>query len=162
MLPAAAPVAELESAPIAVAMRQELWLYPLVEIAHIMGFVVLVGSIVVLDLRLLGISRGISARQLSHHVLPWTFGALLVIVPSGVLMFMAHATDLVSNPAFQLKLCLLLLAGTNAAAYHIGTARGSELWDRDANPPARVKLHAGVSLAIWAGVITCGRLLAYV
>ena len=156
-----APVVVLEQAPIAVAMRQELWLYPAVEIVHIAGFVVLVGSIVVLDLRLLGLSRGISARELSRHVLPWTLGALVVIVPSGFLMFVAHATDLISNRAFQLKLGLILLAGVNALAYHLGTARTSALWDRDAKPPARVRLHAAASLAIWAGVLACGRLLAY-
>ena len=159
---AAAPIVALEQSPIAVAMRQELWLYPAVEIAHITGFVVLVGSIVVLDLRLLGLSRSISARELSRHVLPWTLGALIVIVPSGLLMFMAHATDLVTNRAFQLKLVLIMLAGVNAVAYHVGTSRGAALWDRDAKPPLRVKLHSGASIAIWAGVIACGRLLAYV
>ena len=159
---APAPVLALEQAPIAVAMRQELWLYPAVEIVHIMGFVVLVGSIVVLDLRLLGLSRSLSARTLSRHVLPWTFGALLFIVPSGLLMFMAHATDLVANRAFQVKLALILLAGVNAAAYHAGTSRTHAQWDRDVMPPARVRAHAAVSLAIWGSVITCGRLLAYV
>jgi len=158
---AGGPISALEAAPLAVAMRQELWLYPAVEIAHIAGFVVLVGSIVVLDLRLLGLSRGISARELSRHVLPWSFGALLLIVPSGLLMFMAHAHDFVSNRVFMLKLALILLAGVNAAAYHIGTSRTRVSWDRDTAPPARARLHAAASLAIWAGVIACGRLLAY-
>jgi hypothetical protein len=162
MQSAPAPVLALEQAPIAVAMRQELWLYPAVEIVHIVGFVVLVGSIVVLDLRLLGLSRSISARTLSRHVLPWTFGALLLIVPTGLLMFMTHASDLVSNRAFQVKLALLLLAGVNAAAYHAGTSRTHAQWDRDVQPPARVKAHAAASLAIWVSVIACGRLLAYV
>jgi len=162
MQSAPAPVLALEQAPIAVAMRQELWLYPAVEIVHIVGFVVLVGSIVVLDLRLLGLSRSISARTLSRHVLPWTFGALLLIVPTGLLMFMTHASDLVSNRAFQVKLALLLLAGVNAAAYHAGTSRTHAQWDRDVQPPTRVKAHAAASLAIWVSVIACGRLLAYV
>lgn len=156
------PVAALESASIAVAMRQELWLYPIVEIAHITGFVVLVGSIVVLDLRLLGLNSSIPARALARHVLPWSVGALFVIVPTGFLMFMAHAGDLVGNRAFQIKLSLLALAGLNAAAFHTGTFRSYAQWDRDAPPPARVKVHAAASLAIWAGVIACGRLLAYV
>ena len=160
--PGAGPIAALESAPIAVAMRHELWLYPTVEILHIWGFVVLVGSIVVLDLRLLGISRSISARALARHVLPWTFGALAVIVPTGFLMFMAHATDFVSNRAFQVKLGLILLAGINAAVFHTGRHGKYAAWDRDVAPPAAVKGHAAVSLLIWAGVISCGRLLAYI
>ena len=160
--PLAGPLAALESAPLAVAMRQDLWLYPVVEIFHISGFVVLVGSIVVLDLRLLGLSQAISARELSRHVLPWTLGALIVIVPTGLLMFIAHASDLVSNRAFQLKLVLIMLAGVNAAIYHTTASRGDVQWDRGASPPAAVKAHAAASLVIWAGVLACGRLLAYV
>ena len=156
------PIAALESAPIAVAMRQELWLYPIVEIVHITGFVVLVGSIVVLDLRLLGLNTTISARDLSRHILPWTLGALIVIVPTGILMFMAHAHDLIGNRAFQVKLSLLLLAGVNAAVFHTGAYRSYAQWDRGVSPPSRVKLHAVASLAIWVGVLACGRLLAYV
>lgn len=156
------PLAAIESAPIAVAMRHELWLYPIVEIFHISGFVVLVGSIVVLDLRLLGLTRAISARELSRHVLPWTLGALVVIVPTGLLMFMTHATDLIGNRAFQLKLALLALAGVNAALFHTGAGRNYAPWDREVRPPAGVRAHAAASLAIWAGVIACGRLLAYV
>jgi hypothetical protein len=156
------PLAALESSPLAVAMRHELWLYPIVEIVHITGFVVLVGSIVVLDLRLLGLSRSISARELSRHVLPWTLGALIVIVPTGLLMFMAHATDFVTNRAFQFKLGLILLAGINAALFHTGAHGKYVRWDREVSPPTAVKLHAAASLAIWAGVLACGRLLAYV
>ena len=156
------PLGAIEGSPLAVAMRTDLWMYPIVEIIHITGFVVLVGSIVVFDLRLLGLSRSISARALSRHVLPRTLGALLAIVPTGLLMFMAHASDFVGNPAFQLKLGLILLAGANAAIFHTGAFRSHAQWDRDANPPAAVKAHAAASIAIWAGVLACGRLLAYV
>ena len=151
----------LEAAPLAVSMRTELWLYPIVEIVHILGFAVLVGSIVVLDLRLLGLSRALPVRTLAHHVLPWTVGAFFVIVPTGFLMFMTHATDFISNPAFQLKLALIVLAGVNAAIFHTRGFRRSAQWDTDASPPAAAKAHAAASIAIWVGVISCGRLLAY-
>lgn len=159
---AAGPIAALEMAPIAVAMRHSLWLYPIVEIVHISGFVVLVGSIVVLDLRLLGLSREIAARQLARHVLPWTFGAFFVIVPTGLLMFITHASDLIANRAFQLKLMLIGLAGVNAAVFHTGAFSSVSKWDVAVAPPGRVRVHAAVSLVLWAGVIACGRLLAYV
>ena len=162
MAPATGPIAALESAPIAVAMRHELWLYPIVEIVHIMGFVVLVGSIVVLDLRLLGLSRSLSARNLTRHVLPWSLAALTLIVPTGLLMFMAHASDFIDNRAFQLKLALILLAGINAATFHVGAYRRYSQWDTGVSPPAGVKAHAAASLMIWGGVLACGRLLAYV
>jgi len=156
------PLAAIEASPLAVAMRHELWLYPIVEIVHISGFVVLVGSVVALDLRLLGFSRAIPVTRLARHTLPWAFGALALIVPSGLLMFVAHASDFISNPAFAMKMTLLLCAGANAALFHAGVYRGVAAWDREAPPPPRARAHAAVSLALWFGVIACGRLLAYV
>ena len=151
----------IEQSPLAVAMRQELWLYPSVEILHILGFVTLVGSIAMLDLRLLGLSPEVSVRQLARHILPWTWGALLVIVPTGSLMFMAHATEFVDNTAFLLKLTLIVAAVLNAAAFHLGPFRSVADWNVRVPIPPRVKVHAALSLLIWAGVIACGRLLAY-
>lgn len=158
----ASPLAAIEQLPLAVAMRHDLWLYPVVEIFHIIGFVILVGGIVVLDLRLLGLSKALPVRLLARHVLPWSLGALLLIVPSGLLMFIAHAGDFVANTAFITKMVLLLCAGANAAAFHAGVFRGAADWDIAAEVPAAAKLHALASLLIWAGVLACGRLLAYV
>ncbi len=158
----ASPLAAIEQLPLAVAMRHDLWLYPIVEIVHIIGFVTLVGGIVVLDLRLLGLSRGLPVRALARHVLPWSIGALLLIVPSGLLMFIAHAGDFVGNTAFIIKMVLLLCAGANAAAFHAGAFRGAASWDAGSDVPVAAKLHALASLLIWAGVLACGRLLAYI
>lgn len=151
----------IEQWPLAVAMRQELWLYPSVEILHILGIVTLVGSVAMLDLRLLGLSRALPVRQLARHVLPWTWGALLVIVPTGSLMFMAHAGDFIANRAFVLKLTLIFAAGLNAAAFHLGPFRSVAQWDTGMATPVAARIHAALSLVIWMGVITCGRLLAY-
>jgi hypothetical protein len=157
----ASGLAWIEQWPIAVAMRQELWLYPAVEILHILGIVALVGSVAMLDLRLLGLSRALPVRQLARHVLPWTWGALLVIVPTGALMFTAHAGDFIANRAFALKLTLIFAAGVNAAAFHLGPFRSVAQWDDGVAPPPAARIHAALSLIIWTGVIACGRLLAY-
>jgi len=151
----------IERSVLATAMRQELWLYPSVEIVHILGFVTLVGSIAVLDLRLLGISRALPVRNLARHVLPWSLGALLLIVPTGLLMFMAHASDFIGNRAFVVKLILIAAAGFNAAAFHMGAYRSVAQWDHGVDTPPSAKLHAAASLMTWFGVIACGRLLAY-
>ncbi|MBX3665257.1 MAG: hypothetical protein KF834_06200 [Burkholderiales bacterium] len=137
-------------------------MYPVVEIVHIIGFVTLAGGIIVLDLRLLGLSKALPVRALAGHVLPWSIGALLLIVPSGLLMFIAHAGDLVGNTAFIAKMVLLLCAGANAAAFHAGVFRGVDAWNTGDGVPAAAKLHALISLLIWTGVLACGRLLAYV
>lgn len=151
----------LEQSALAAAMRGELWLYPIVEICHIVGIVVLVGAVFVFDLRLLGLSQRVSVRMLARHALPWSAAALLVIVPTGLLMFAAHASDFVQNRAFVTKLTLILFALTNAAAFHAGVFRTADRWDVDVSPPIAAKLHAIASLAIWVSVIACGRLIAY-
>jgi hypothetical protein len=161
MTPAAGPIGAIEASGLGQAMRQSLWLYPIVEIVHLVGLALLFGSIVVLDLRLLGFSRGISVRKLAQHVLPWTAAAFVLIVPSGLAMFAAHASDFIGNPVFALKMGLIFAAGINAAVFHTGIFRNASGWDFGAFPPPAARLAGGLSLLIWISVIACGRLLAY-
>jgi len=158
----ASPLVAIERLPLAVAMRHDLWLYPSVEIVHIIGFVTLVGSIIVLDLRLLGLSKALPVSVLARHTLPWSIGALALIVPSGLLMFITHAGDFISNPAFITKMSLLFCAAINAAVFHAGVFRSVAGWDSGVATPAAAKIHALVSLLVWLSVLACGRLLAYV
>jgi hypothetical protein len=151
----------LETSGLAVAMRQWAWLYPIVEILHILGFVVLVGAAFMFDFRLLGISRRLPVTGMERHLLRWARGALLVVVPTGVMMFMAHATEFVDNPAFRLKLLFLAAAGLNAAIFHRVPFRSVHGWDTEARSPGAARMAAALSLALWTGVISCGRLLAY-
>ncbi len=151
----------LETTALAAAMREWLWLYPIVEILHIIGLSVLVGSAALFDLRILGLSRSMSVAALASHLLPWARASLLLIVPSGLMMFTAHATEMANNPAFQTKLALLAAAGINAAAFHAGTFQTVAAWDLETSAPRAAQVSAVLSLLLWAGVITCGRLLAY-
>jgi hypothetical protein len=151
----------LETTALAAAMRHWLWLYPIVEIVHILGFVVLVGAAVMFDLRLLGVSRALPASAMARHHLPWARAALLLVVPSGFLMFIAHATEFAQNPAFRLKLILLAAAGLNALLFHRGAFRQVSGWESGLAVPFAARAAAVASLALWVGVITCGRLLAY-
>ena len=151
----------IEASALGQAMRQWLWLYPIVEIVHIAGIALLVGSIVILDLRLLGVSRSLPVRRLAAHILPWSLASFVLIVPSGLAMFVAHASDLMGNAVFPLKICLILLAGANAGIFHAGAFRRAAQWDVDVMPPVAARVAATVSLLLWFSVIACGRLLAY-
>jgi hypothetical protein len=151
----------IEMSALGVAMRQSLWLYPIVEIVHLTGIALLVGSIAMLDLRLLGLSNSVPVRRLASHILPWTAASFLLIVPSGLSMFVAHAGDFIGSPVFVLKICLILSAGVNAAVFHAGVFRGAAQWDVNRAPPAVARLSAALSLLLWVSVIACGRLLAY-
>ena len=165
MTPAGGPLGALEASGLGQAMRQWLWLYPSVETVHIVGIGLLFGSIVVLDLRLLGLSRSIPVRTLARHVLPWTAASFLLIVPSGLLMFTAHASEFIDSPVFVLKMCLIMAAGLNAALFHTMVFRTADVWDaedmRKLPPPPSARISAALSLLIWISVIACGRLLAY-
>lgn len=156
-----APTGVIESTALGMAMRQSMWMYPVVETVHLVGIALLVGSIAVFDLRLLGFSRALRVRALASHLLPWTLSSLVLIVPSGFMMFAAHATDFISSNMFALKMCLILAAGTNAAVFHAGAMRGAADWDTGAMPPWAARAAGALSLLLWVSVIACGRLLAY-
>ena len=151
----------LETTGVATAMRQWLWLYPAVEIAHILGFVMVVGAGVYFDLRLLGWSRRLPISELAGHLLTGARWAFPVIVATGVLMFMAHATEMAENPAFRIKLVLILGAVANSLAFHQWPFRSVGRWDVHTPTPGWARAAAVVSLLCWTGAIVCGRLLAY-
>jgi hypothetical protein len=165
MTPSGGPLGALEASGLGQAMRQWLWLYPSVEIVHIVGIGLLFGSIAVLDLRLLGFSRSISMRRLASHVLPWTAASFVLIIPSGLAMFTAHATEFIESEVFVLKMLLILAAGVNAALFHTVTFRTADVWDseemRKLPPPPSARAAGSISLVLWISVIACGRLLAY-
>lgn len=165
MSPAAGPLGALEASGLGRAMREWLWLYPGIETVHIVGVGLLFGSIAVLDLRLLGFSRNIPVKRLAVHVLPWTAASFLLIVPSGLMMFTAHASEFIDSPVFILKMCLIMAAGLNAAMFHAVVFRTVDVWDsgemRGLSPPPSARVSAALSLLIWISVIACGRLLAY-
>lgn len=151
----------MEATQVSQAMRYGLWLYPIVEIFHILGLSILFGSIAVFDLRLLGVLRVVPVYALGRQLLPWSVASLLLILPSGLLLFSAHPHEFLANRIFLLKLGLIAAAGFNALWFHRVAYRSARNWNAGDKPPIPARLHALVSLAIWASVIACGRLLAY-
>ena len=151
----------LEASGVAVAMREWTWAYPIVEIAHIIGFVVLVGAAFMFDLRLLGVSRSLPVTDLARHLLRWSRASLFVVVPTGFLMFMTNATKLAENPVFRLKLILIALAALNAFVFRRWISSSIESWKIDQTEPFAAKISAAFSLLAWAAVISCGRLIAF-
>ena len=155
------PAQALENSGVGAWLRDSLWAYPAVETTHIVALAVVYGSIVMVDLRLLGVSRALAVTRLLRHTLPWTAGAFGLALTTGLLLFTAHAADLLGSRVFMLKMGLLLTAGLNAGLLHAGVLRSVAAWDVGAAPPARARLAAVLSLVLWTCVIACGRLLAY-
>ena len=151
----------LESSNLDVYIRQSSWLFPAIEIIHIVGFVFLVGSAFLFDLRLLGVSRKLSVTNVADYVLPWSWRSLFLVVPTGLLLFITQAKALSTNGVFGLKLILILIAFINAGIFNRFTFRLASQWHMSQTPVA-AKLSAVISLILWTLVITCGRLIAYV
>ena len=140
-------------APLA-ALQTHPWAFPALEAIHIAGIAVLVGNLVLFEARLLGLGSTIAIRPLARLALPLAVAGFVLAAASGLLMFATQPADLLPNPAFRLKMLLILVAGANAVWFH---ARGS--LDR-ADVPGR--LLAGGSLLLWLAVLACGRAIAYV
>jgi len=153
------PIDALAASALARAMQESRWLAPAALAAHLGGVAVLLGTIAVVDLRLLGLWRGLSVRRLAGRLLPWTAASFLVIVPAGLLMFVAHAGELIDSGVFALKMGFILAASVNAGIFHAGAYRGAAAWDAGRMPPPAARLAGGLSLALWLGVLACGFLL---
>ena len=139
------------------------WLFPFFETLHVFGLTALLGSIALVDLRLLGlVNRNHAVTALSEEVLPWTWGGFVLAMGSGVLIFMGGADHYVSNAAFQLKMLLLVLAGANMAVFHLVAWRSVGRWDNDASAPIAARIAGALSLLFWIGVVACGRWIAFV
>ena len=151
----------IESSGVGRLLRESLWAYPITETLHIVGLATLYGSVLIVDLRLLGLNRSLPVSRLARHALPWTVGAFLLVMVTGLLMFTAHAEDFLTNRVFIFKMGLIATAGVNAALLHTGVMRTVAAWDVNVMPPSRVRLSAVFSILLWTTVIACGRLLAY-
>lgn len=149
----------LESASWSAAIRQSTWLYPFLEIIHIVGIVLLVGPAFMFDLRLLGFSKHLPVKALERHLLPWSVRGALLVVPSGFLLFITNAGTLGYDPVFWTKMALLILAASNGLIFHKVICRSPD--GTNISFPAAAKAVAILSLILWVAVIACGRLLAY-
>ena len=157
--PVASIFLALQESALGHVMRSSPMLYPAVEILHILGFVVLVGSILALDLRLLGLGRTIPIPPMAQLLLPLSRIGFLLAISMGFLLFSADAAHVVRNPAFQAKLLLIAAALVNIVVAHAGPWRQIAQWR---NPvPGSAKFTALASLLLWIGAVCAGRLIAY-
>lgn len=148
-----------QEGPLGLAMRTSPLAYPVAEILHIIGFTLLIGSIVGLDLRLLGFGRTLPVAALARLVLPIAIGGFVLAVCMGLLLFSADATHVAVNPSFRIKLALIGLALLNILLLHRGVWREVGSW-QSAVPP-RAQVAALLSIVFWLGALTAGRLIAY-
>ena len=149
----------LQESALGHTMRSSPALYPAIEILHIIGFVILVGSILALDLRLLGLGRAIAIQPMAQLLLPVSRTGFLLAIGMGFLLFSADASHVVKNPAFQAKLLLIGAALINIVIAHAVPWRDVGRWGDRASVGA--KATALLSILLWLGAVCAGRLIAY-
>jgi hypothetical protein len=144
------------------SIRESVWVFPIIETIHVLGITVLVGTIAIFDLRLLGvIMRREPVSGIASQVLPWTWAGFVLMFSTGLLLSISEAATNYYNPAFRIKLILLLLVGLNPLIFHRSIYRRVNEWDRSAVTPLRARVAAVCSLVLWAGIIVAGRMIAY-
>jgi hypothetical protein len=123
----------------------------------------LVGVVTAFDLRLLGWAMQRQAiSSLAARLLPWAWAAFAVQVVTGALLFASEAVHVYANPAFRVKMLLLLLAGLHALVFHLVVYRDVTAWDESPAPPVRARVAGAVSILLWIGIVAAGRFIGFV
>jgi hypothetical protein len=140
--------------PLLPGLASHSWAYPALEVVHLIGLALLLGNLVLVELRIWGAGPRLDAEALARLALPLVLGGFALMALSGLLMFATQPGELLANRPFVIKLLLVTLAGCNAVAFHL---RGGL---RRADALARAQ--TALSLGLWVGAIICGRWIAYV
>lgn len=142
-------------------IRESDWLFPTIETVHVFALVLVVGTIMTVDLRLLGVAnKERPFSRVAAEMLPWTWTAFAIAALAGMLMFSSKALTYYSNIPFRLKMVCLLLAGINMVMFHWLGARNLADWDRG-RPPRAAKLAGGASLLLWTTIVAAGRWIGF-
>ncbi len=138
------------------------WWFPLMESVHVVSVTLMFGAILMLDLRVLGLAAvRYPVRTMTRELVPWSAAALGIASVTGIAMFITRASAHAVNPAFQIKMLLLVLAGLNVAVFHLMVfPRHIDLSAEDVAPALR--LVAASSIALWIGVMLAGRWIGHI
>ncbi|MEX0962710.1 MAG: hypothetical protein WDZ52_01530 [Pseudohongiellaceae bacterium] len=137
------------------------WLWPVLEISHFIGLSLLLGGLLVIDLRMAGHFRAFDPAA-AHKLLPFVLLGFGINLVTGILFFYGDPMRYAINIGFQIKMGLVVVAGLNAALYYFRVSPMMHGWDETTVSPPIAKVVAYTSLAVWAAVLLCGRLIPYV
>jgi hypothetical protein len=143
-------------------MRQSNWAFPTLDTIHTLGIVLVAGTIMLVDLRLLGLAlRSVPVAQLVARIVPSTLWGFALMLVSGGALFSSEAVKMYHSPAFRIKVVLLALAGLNALIFHRTIYRDAANWEPGPIAPLRARVAGLLSLIFWIGIIAAGRAIAY-
>ncbi len=152
----------IEYSSLGITIAESTWMFPTIETLHVIALVTVIGTIALVDLRLVGVKgHALRVSQLAKDTLPWTWGAFALAAITGGLLFISKASSYMINPYFLWKMGLMALAGLNMLYFHMTTWRTVQHWELDPSFPAMAKLAGWLSLVFWLGVVFCGRLIGF-
>ena len=152
----------LEATSLAVFIHRTAWAFTTVELVHVFAISLVVGTIAMVDLRLLGLaSTKRPFTELAGQVLPFTWVAFVLAVMAGSLLFISQATAYFASTTFRIKMLVIVLAGINMLVFELITVRGVQDWDRKPVPALPARLAGGISLTCWILVVIFGRLTGF-
>ena len=153
---------KLESTALGDFVASSTWAFPTIETIHVIALVTVLGSILVMDLRLLGLTaKDYAVTKMSRDTLRLTWGAFILAVISGSLLFISEASRLVYNEYFLYKMGLIVLAGINMAVFHLMTWKNVAEWDTGTPIPTSAKLAGGLSIVFWMVIVLFGRTVGF-
>jgi hypothetical protein len=152
----------LNDTPWSIALRENDNPFPVIESVHVLALGVSVGTILWVDLRLMGVGfKRVRALDVIQQLEPWAIGGFIVMFASGLLLFFAEPLKAYTTLAFRIKMVLVALAGLNVWLFNNGIFRRIEQWDEATSVPWQAKMTGWLSLVLWLGIIVCGRWTAY-
>jgi hypothetical protein len=152
-------VAEFESS---IALRESQYMMPWVFVFHVVSMCMFAGTILMMDLRLLGIGHmSTPFSQVQRRLFPWQMAAMLFSSATGLALVWGNPMNYVTNIIFWVKMLAMGIAGVNALAFHFITEYTLVDWDAGQTPPAGAKLAGALSIVLWANVVVAGRLMPY-
>jgi uncharacterized membrane protein len=155
-------ISYFENSGLADNIRENDVLFPLIESVHVVAICLVVGSILAVDLRLLGLaSIHRSVSRVADGILPLTWAAFAVALASGGLLFISNATKYLENGYFVAKICLIGAAGLNMAIYHLVSAKDLPRWENQTRLPFQARLAGALSILLWISVVACGRWIGF-
>ena len=153
---------KLDKTAFAEAIRANEIAFPWLESVHVLAITLVLGSIVVVDLRLMGLaSVNRPVTTLVRQVLPITWVAFVVAVITGGAMFASNAVEYANNFSFQMKMLLMALAGLNMVLFHLVTYRGVGEWNESRQTPLGARCAGGFSVLVLIGVVAFGRWIGF-
>ena len=147
---------------LAMELMTNIAIAPVIQTVHLLGISAVMGSIVLIDLKVLGLALpSQSTTELVRRLMPWTWWALPLLAASGSVSILARPERYFTNPVFGLKFAMLVPAVTLAAVFQTASAKDARFWERSRGRRASARMVAALSLLLWIGVALAGRWIAY-